>query len=123
PLITALGAFPVHRSGQDAGAVKRALQLLKEERVVGIFPEGTRSHSGELLPAHVGAAMLALRARVPVLPVALAGTRGVFGKVRVVIGKPLDFSGIPREKDQYAPVAAAIMNEIAGLLKKSGGRC
>jgi 1-acyl-sn-glycerol-3-phosphate acyltransferase len=123
PLITALGAFPVHRSGQDAGAVKRALQLLKEERIVGIFPEGTRSHSGELLPAHMGAAMLALRARVPVLPVALAGTRGVFGKVRVVIGKPLDFSGIPRGKDQYAPVAAAIMNEIAGLLKKSGGRC
>lgn len=122
-LITLLGAFPVHRSGRDAGAVKRALVLLKQGRVVGIFPEGTRSRTGELLPAHVGAAMLALHAKVPVLPVALQGTRGVFGKVRVIVGKPLDFSGVRGGKEQYGPVAEAIMKEIAGLLKKSGDCC
>ncbi|MEW6275269.1 MAG: lysophospholipid acyltransferase family protein [Bacillota bacterium] len=120
PAISSLGAFPVYRSGSDARAIKKALALLRRGQVVGIFPEGTRSHTGQLLPPHVGAAMLALHGRVPVLPVALIGTRGVFGRVKVVIGRPLEFSGAGAEKskEQYQTVAAAIMREIASLMDK-----
>lgn len=119
PVISRLGAFPVHRSGADARAVKKALQLLRQGQAVGIFPEGTRSHTGELLPPHVGAAMLALHGGVPVLPVAVIGTRGVFGKVKVLIGKPLKFSRTGKNKEQYQAVAAAVMREIASLIDKA----
>jgi len=118
-VISRLGAFPVYRSGADARAVKKALELLRRDQAVGIFPEGTRSHTGELLPPHVGAAMLVLHARVPVLPVAVIGTRGVFGRVKVLIGKPLEFSRAEKNKEQYQTVAAAMMREIAGLIAKA----
>ncbi len=117
-IITALGAFPVSRAGSDARSVKQALKLLRQGQAVGIFPEGTRSHTGKLLPPHIGVAMLALHGRVPVLPVALTGTRGVFGRVKVVIGKPLDFSGLKRSKEEYQTAAAAVMREIASLIEK-----
>lgn len=119
PVIASLGAFPVNRQGTDARAVKKALQLLRQGELVGIFPEGTRSHNGKLLPPHVGVAMLALRAKVPVLPVAVVGSRGVFGRVRVVIGRPLDFSGPGQGKEQYQEVVTAVMREISRLIEKA----
>ncbi|RKO66852.1 lysophospholipid acyltransferase family protein [Desulfofundulus salinus] len=117
PVIRALGAFPVRRGGGDRQAIRRALELLKQGRVVGIFPEGTRSKSGELLEPHLGAAMLALRAKVPVLPVAVLNTRGVFGRVRVHIGKPLVFSRDDQTgRPDYQAVSRELMREIARLM-------
>ncbi|SHE73838.1 1-acyl-sn-glycerol-3-phosphate acyltransferase [Desulfofundulus australicus DSM 11792] len=116
PVIRALGAFPVRRGGGDRQAVRRALELLKQGRVVGIFPEGTRSKSGELLEPHMGAAMLALRAKVPVLPVAVINTRGLFGKVRVNIGKPLVFEHSSGGRPDYLAVSRKLMHEIARLM-------
>ncbi|NHM27943.1 1-acyl-sn-glycerol-3-phosphate acyltransferase [Desulfofundulus sp. TPOSR] len=117
PVIRALGAFPVRRGGGDRQAIRRALELLKQGRVVGIFPEGTRSKSGELLEPHLGAAMLALRAKVPVLPVAVINTRGIFGKVRVHIGKPLVFSRDDQTgRPDYQAVSRELMHEIARLM-------
>lgn len=117
-VLAGLGAFPVRRGGVDAGAFKKALRYLSRGEIVGIFPEGTRSHTGELLAPHTGVAMLALSARVPVLPVALVGTRGVLGRVKVMIGEPLDFSDVKKNKAQYAVLSAAIMKEISRLKDK-----
>jgi len=117
--IAGCGAFPVYRTGSDASAIKKALLLLRRKQVVGIFPEGARSHVNELLPPHVGVAMLALHSRVPVLPVAVLGTRGVFGKVRVFIGKPVEFINAGKDRESYQKVSAAIMQEIAGLIDKA----
>jgi 1-acyl-sn-glycerol-3-phosphate acyltransferase len=117
--IKKLGAFPVYRNRMDRKAVRTALKYLAEGKVVGIFPEGTRSHTEELLQPHFGAAMLALKSNVPVLPVAISGSRGVLGKVRVFIGKPLYFSagGSSRpDKSRLEDVSRQIMSEIAGLL-------
>ncbi|RJQ32418.1 MAG: 1-acyl-sn-glycerol-3-phosphate acyltransferase [Peptococcaceae bacterium] len=117
--IKRLGAFPVHRNSLDRAAVRTALKYLAEGKVVGIFPEGTRSHTGELLQPYLGAAMLVLKSNVPVLPVAISGSRGVWGKVRVFIGKPLYFSadGNSRlNKSRLEDVSRRIMSEIAGLL-------
>lgn len=117
PVIRALGAFPVKRQSTDRQAVKTALHLLARGELVGIFPEGTRSHSGELLKPHMGAAVLAYKAGVPVLPVALKGTRGLLGRVDVFIGEPfaLSFSSKPAKRD-LEKASDAVMKKIAGLL-------
>lgn len=68
-----LGTFPVDRYGNDSSALRRALMLLERGNPVMIFPEGTRSKTRALARPFPGAGFLALKARVPVLPV------GVFG--------------------------------------------
>jgi 1-acyl-sn-glycerol-3-phosphate acyltransferase len=73
-VIRRVGAFPVDRGKADRGAFRRADAILAQGIAVGMFPEGTRSTTGGLGPAHSGAALLALRARVPVLPVTIVGS-------------------------------------------------
>jgi 1-acyl-sn-glycerol-3-phosphate acyltransferase len=65
-----LRAFPVDRSGNDIGAIKEALRRLQRGHVVGIFFEGTRNRGGDVA-AQQGAAFLAQRAGVPLLPAAI----------------------------------------------------
>jgi len=117
-IITWCEAFPVSREGTDQKAVRTALQYLKQGEVVGIFPEGTRSHTSKLLDPHLGAAMLAVHGKAAVLPVAVIGTKGFLGKVKVVIGKPLNFpKPKPKSdlKEQYREISLKIMNEISEL--------
>ncbi len=112
------GAFPVRRDKSDRKAIRTALALLKQGQVVGVFPEGTRSHSGDLLKPHLGAAMLAIKAGVPMLPVALSGTRGLFGKITVYVGEPIHRSG--GEKATKADLEQAsdqAMDQIMTLLE------
>jgi len=111
-----LGAFPVRRGAADRAAYRTALTLLRQGRAVGIFPEGTRSHTGRLLPPQSGAAVLALRTGVPVLPVYIRGSRGLIGRVSVRIGRPMAFAG--REQDLDA-VSRAIMQAIE-ILREEG---
>ena len=89
------GQIPVHRGQSDRAALEKALQYLREGRAVTIFPEGAVARHERLLAAHTGAAMLALRSGVPVLPVAHTGTRRIFfgrrawlPRVDIHIGEP-----------------------------------
>ncbi|MGH2478148.1 MAG: lysophospholipid acyltransferase family protein [Ktedonobacteraceae bacterium] len=89
------GQIPVHRGESDRAALEKALGYLREGRAVTIFPEGAVAHHERLLQAHTGAAMLALRSGVPILPVAHTGTRriffgrrGWFPRVDICIGEP-----------------------------------
>ena len=119
-IIVALGTFPVHREAFARDAIRATLELLAQGRVVGIFPEGTRSKSGELLKPQLGAALVALKGGVPILPVGLLGTRGVFGKVRVRIGKPLyfpEYAGKRPSKEVLEEVSNRVMGEIRALLR------
>lgn len=74
-LFTSLGAFPVEREKVDRGALATALGLLEDGRVLGIFPEGTRSKGG-LGDGQEGTAWLSLKAGCPVVPVAVIGAEG-----------------------------------------------
>jgi len=117
-IIRALGTFPVRRDKSDRAAIRTAIKLLEEGHVVGVFPEGTRSHSGELLKPHLGAAMLALKAGVPMLPVAVRGTKGFWGKIMVNIGKPqLYKAGIKTSRADLENISNNVMAQIAALLK------
>ncbi|ADU51225.1 1-acyl-sn-glycerol-3-phosphate acyltransferase [Thermaerobacter marianensis DSM 12885] len=82
-----LGAFPVRRGQPDRWALRQALELLEQGRVVGLFPEGTRSR-GPLRPFEPGAALLAVKSGAPVLPVAIIGPYKLGRPVRVRIGTP-----------------------------------
>jgi 1-acyl-sn-glycerol-3-phosphate acyltransferase len=107
------------------GPIRRALGLLKAGKVVAIFPEGRRSASGKLLPGQPGLGLLAGRAGVPILPVAITGTREAYpvgqrfprpGKVRLYVGKPLtDLARLSPEE-----LAERVMEAIADLLETHG---
>lgn len=118
-LITLLGAFPVRRQGLDRKALKLALEKLQAGHPVVVFPEGTRSHNGGLLPPYPGAALLAIKGGVPVLPVAVSGTRGVWGKVKVRVGKPQYltewYERRPSKSDLEA-ISRHLMQKIAELI-------
>ncbi|MCM6773362.1 1-acyl-sn-glycerol-3-phosphate acyltransferase [Nocardia sp. CDC159] len=97
------GQYPIDRSGASAAedALETARKLLKEGRLVGLYPEGTRSPDGRLYKGKTGVARLALETGVPVIPVALIGTYEVCPpgpfrwrrqQVTVKFGKPIDFS-------------------------------
>jgi 1-acyl-sn-glycerol-3-phosphate acyltransferase len=70
-----MGTIPVRGSGQDSHGVKRALRTLARGRIVGIFPEGTRSPDGLLRETRRGAAMIAALSGAPVVPAYIDGAR------------------------------------------------
>lgn len=113
------GAFPVYRGKADRVAIRTALRYLTDGQVVGVFPEGTRSHTGEQLNPQLGAVMLASKAQVPLLPVAVKGARGLFKQVKVKIGSPMylpyhSMSGLP--KKEMVIVGRQVMERISSLL-------
>ncbi|MBT2471021.1 1-acyl-sn-glycerol-3-phosphate acyltransferase [Streptomyces sp. ISL-66] len=123
------GQIPVDRSGKDAGraALREGLGVLSKGELLGIYPEGTRSHDGRLYKGKVGVAAMALGARVPVVPCAMVGTFEIqppgqkLPKVRRVtirFGRPLDFSryeGMEGERSVLRAVTDEIMYEILEL--------
>ncbi|WP_411070477.1 lysophospholipid acyltransferase family protein [Streptomyces sp. cmx-4-25] len=125
----AAGQIPVDRSGKEAGqaAIREGLCVLDRDELLGIYPEGTRSHDGRLYKGKVGVAVMALRAGVPVVPCAMVGTFEIQPPGRVVprirrvtirFGEPLDFSrfaGQEGEKSVVRAVTDEIMYEILRL--------
>src|SRR5690606_28839643 len=100
---TGVGQVPIDRSSGTAAqaALDTGVRLLREGKLLGIYPEGTRSPDGRLYKGKTGVARMALEANVPVIPIAMFGTDKVnpIGsrmwrphKVLVKVGKPLDFS-------------------------------
>lgn len=109
PLILGLRAFPVDREGTDIGAIKGALRRLRDGLAVGIFAQGTRNAGDS--EALNGAAFLAQRAGVPLLPAAIwrEGRR-----YRVRFGDPLLPSG--RSKQEISSLTVRLMHDIHTLL-------
>lgn len=87
---TKVHGFPVDRGNMDMAAVRTALGVLKEGKTLGIFPEGTRSKTGHMLPLLGGASLMALRAGVDVVPVYIDGNYKPFTKMVVRVGKPIE---------------------------------
>jgi len=100
---TSAGQVPIDRTDADAAqaALVTAERILGQGKLLGMYPEGTRSPDGRLYKGKTGLARLALETGVPVIPVAMIGTDVVnppgskmwrFGRVQVKFGKPMDFS-------------------------------
>ena len=121
-LLKKAGIFGVKRGKADIVAVKRALKVLKSDEKLLIFPEGTRVKDGETSEAKTGAAMMALRTGVPVVPIYLPRTnRGLFHRITVVIGEPYvpQTSGKRATPEEYHRVADEIMEHIFELEEKA----
>jgi 1-acyl-sn-glycerol-3-phosphate acyltransferase len=98
PLIKFLDAIPIDREGVGLAGLKETLRRLKAGELVLIFPEGTRTHDGEVAPLKPGFIAVARRSRVPLVPVGLDGAYQAwprtsrfpqFGRIAVVIGQPI----------------------------------
>ncbi|MCX7715021.1 MAG: 1-acyl-sn-glycerol-3-phosphate acyltransferase [Clostridia bacterium] len=90
-LIRRLGAFPIQRGKGDIGAIKGALSTLNSSHVMLMFPEGKRVRGEAVTDAKAGVAMLATRARVPVIPVYISGKYKWMSKITVKYGSPILF--------------------------------
>lgn len=131
-LLLMVQAFPVKRGKIDRNALRIALKCLEEGQVLGLFPEGTRSKTEELLPFQPGAAIFALKIGAPIIPVALVGTKSIFpaslrGKVKVRIGKPLSYPELFGQKlkdEDLEKVNLDILKAISHLLSATNkDRC
>ncbi|HLU22628.1 MAG TPA: lysophospholipid acyltransferase family protein [Bacillaceae bacterium] len=111
-LMTNINAFPVKRGMSDREALRTGLKYLKEGKVVGLFPEGKRSKNGEVGKGLAGAGFFALRSNAQIVPCAIIGPYKPFKKLKVVYGKPIDFTEL-RENKVSADIATdVIMAEI-----------
>ncbi len=117
----ALGAFPVKRGGADRAALRHALDILRRNEVLAIFPEGTRSKDGTLGRAEPGALMMALKGGATVVPTCVAGTDlarcgRLWPKVRVSFGKPMLLPPAKAvNKEMLAELTQELMQRIAAL--------
>jgi 1-acyl-sn-glycerol-3-phosphate acyltransferase len=78
--ISLYGAYPVKRGSGDRGAIRAALNAIRDGWAVGVFLEGTRTEDGLIHEPKLGAAMIAAKAGIPLLPVSLWGTEKIFQK-------------------------------------------
>ncbi|KGK85461.1 acyl-phosphate glycerol 3-phosphate acyltransferase [Desulfosporosinus sp. HMP52] len=92
-IFSRLGAFPVKRGHGDMNAIRQSLAILKGGGVLGLFPEGTRSKTGEIQKGMPGMVLLMEKSQASVVPVKVRGTKHMFtkgwGKITIVLGQPL----------------------------------
>ena len=93
-LVEKLLMIPVDRHNMDMSAVRSCLKVLKEQHVLGIFPEGTRHKQGIMEDMESGVGMMALRAGVKLLPAYVSGKRRLFRTLHVYYGDPISVKDI-----------------------------
>jgi 1-acyl-sn-glycerol-3-phosphate acyltransferase len=118
-----LGGFPVLRDGTDRMAVRDSIELLDAGEALVVYPEGTRQHGPAIQPLQPGAAYLAIRAGVPIVPVGIAGSEEIFrshgtklprfGRAAIVVGEPIQ----PPERTGTV-VKRDVVNELTDVLAK-----
>lgn len=128
---SAAGQVPVDRGGAAASApaLEAAKTILRQGNVWAVYPEGTRSPDGRLYKGKTGLARVALETGAPVVPVVMCGTLRVNpvgsrmwrpGKVRMVVGEPLDFTRYAGGENSRAVLRAVTDEVMAALANLSG---
>lgn len=127
------GQVPIDRSGGKASeaALRTGLRVLSQGDLLALYPEGTRSPDGKLYRGKTGAARMALEAGVPVIPVAMIGTREIqpphvlkprLRRVGIRVGKPLDFSRYAGMGEDRFILRSATDEMMYELMQLSGQR-
>ena len=113
--------FPVKRGKMDLESIKHSLKVLNSGEILMLFPEGTRKGLEKNGKAQNGAAFMALRTGVPVIPVLIEGKMKPFTKVTVYYGKPIDYSKYKTnkpDKELLEKISKDIMDNIIRLTSK-----
>ena len=130
-IIRRMGSFPVKRGAPDRRALRMAMRVLQNDEALVIFPEGTRTRSGELGPAEHGVALIAHSAKAPVVPMYLKGTEAAFSPLQpkfrlihpeVFFGEPLYFEeeyARKADRETLEIIGARIMAAIATLKEQA----
>jgi len=129
-IITKLGAFPVTRDKADIRAVKTELSILKEGKLLAVFPQGGRRSEDELTDIKQGAAYFAIKTNTPIIPLYIKGTDEVMPKgqgmikpkkVEVFIGEPIDVPLITKtNKNEILEIMTnKVKKQINNLAKQS----
>lgn len=96
-----LGAFPVDREKPDISAFKFALKTLNDDKILGIFPEGTRNReTGEdqMLEFKNGAIVFASKGNAPIVPMIIYRRNKIFRRNYLVIGEPIEIEGVDKKR-------------------------
>lgn len=111
------GIIGVKRGKSDITAIKECMRVLRNGERLLMFPEGTRVKEGESVDAHSGAAMLATRTGVPILPVYITPDKKAVKKVKVVFGQPYrpEFEGRKATPEDYRRISDELMARIHAL--------
>jgi len=129
---TAAGQVPIDRTDADSAqsALDTAERIINQGKLLGMYPEGTRSPDGRLYKGKTGLARLTLQTGVPVIPVAMVGTdvvnppgitRWRFGRVLIKFGKPMDFSRFEGLAGNRF-IERAVIDEVMYELMRLGGQ-
>ncbi len=125
-MIKLYGAYPVSRGSADRTAIRSALEYLNNGWAVGVFLQGTRTPDGRITDPKRGAALLAAKAKAPILPVSLWGTEGILKKgsaipqavpITIRIGKLIDTpsSTNKEELEAITQKCTTVINEMHDL--------
>lgn len=131
-LIRSLGAFPVRRGEGDTESIRKSLELLGSGHPLLVFPEGTRGQGRRMGPFNRGVAMLAKRADVPIVPVAIVGADYVLPpndrkirrrRIDVAFGSPFRYEDVATsqsEKENRELFSRALRQKIGALARANG---
>lgn len=118
-----VGVFPIDRkASMDMKAVKTALKILKEGKILGIFAEGKRVKEGEEVDAKGGVALFAMKGNAPVIPCAISGKYKFRSKITVEYGKPLTLDEYRSQKlttDLMGEITEVIMDRVEEMKVKA----
>ena len=124
-LVSGAGAFPVQRGKGDVQAIEQAANVVRSGKIVGMFPEGTRSRSGGLQRGKTGAARIAMLAQAPIVPVVVINSEPVLRDVlkfkrrplvTVRFGPPVTATGSADNPEDVRRLTTRMMLGMADLL-------
>lgn len=97
-IFSKIGAFPINRDGFDLNAIKTALKILKSENFLGMFPEGTRNKTTDIiLPFKTGVSILAIKTNSLIVPFGISGNYKFRKDLKLNIDKPININDIEKE--------------------------
>jgi 1-acyl-sn-glycerol-3-phosphate acyltransferase len=127
-----LRAIPIDRQGGGEKALEKAVQHLRKGDLIMIYPEGTRTLTGQMNRAKTGIARLALAAKVPIIPMGITNTFKILPKGKYIpklglkadlnIGKPLYFDkyyGMENDKETLRRITTMVMSEVSELSRQN----
>jgi len=125
-LVTFLNAFPVRRDTTDRYAFDTSIKILKDDNLLGLFPEGTRSTDGIIREGKKGIGLIALLSRSDILPVAISGSNEIiqkphkrvfFPRIRLIVGDVIKTGRIIDENQRKVAIAIIVSETMDSIRK------
>ncbi|MBE6592814.1 MAG: 1-acyl-sn-glycerol-3-phosphate acyltransferase [Ruminococcaceae bacterium] len=123
PLIRLLGAFPIDRGGNDVGAIKNAVSLVTDGKVLGIFPQGHRYPGEDPRKTRTknGMALIATKAQANIVPAYIWRKKNrfkLFRRTYIILGDMIPFESLgydPEASGEYARITNTVFDEICNI--------